>query len=145
MGTVLDTMEFEGVENPTDVRTAFSRSKFVICSGKGRNLKAYVYKRGTWSEPTILNLGEILLTKGSKKCHKFDSVNDIFLSNSGKLYILAVPFVFVRISLNSMKVEEFELLENEMLRHKIAGFYKTTISKGKIMMNMQQDMVIVTA
>jgi hypothetical protein len=75
--------------------------------------------------------------KDSAKCHPFEKVIDIFLSDADHIYILAYPFVFVRYSIASEKVKEFEVLDNEAQKNKVANAYKTTFSKGQIYMSFR--------
>jgi hypothetical protein len=51
----------------------------------------------------------------------------------------------VRYSINSEKVVEFEVLENEAQKNKVANAYKTTLSKGRIYMSYKEDMLVMTA
>jgi hypothetical protein len=45
---IIDANELEGVDDTSAIKTAFSKTKFVICVGSGAKLQVYVYTRGTW-------------------------------------------------------------------------------------------------
>jgi hypothetical protein len=148
----MEVIEFDGVDNIEEIKTSFSKTKLLICSGSGKHLKAYIYDKSIWKSPKVLPLGQTILGAEDKPydektalCHDFEAVNDVFLSDCNHIYILAFPFVFIRYSINSGTVRSFELLENEALKNKVANAYKTNISKGHIMMNYKQDMVAITA
>jgi hypothetical protein len=60
-GTVAETINFDGVDSPDQIKTCFTKEKFMICAGRGDKLKAYIFQRGHWQDPKIIPLGSILL------------------------------------------------------------------------------------